>query len=120
MLHTSVDNVAMLENSRSGLVAKLDRQFDEIVRGLSNKYLELKTAIGSYYEEMIDQNKQANQQIKSACKTISTALQQLDRNDQHPASGKNGPPPAVFKHLVLQCLNTVQPAGTVQRRTSEI
>lgn len=67
MLKTSSDNLSMMEGSRGALIAKLDRQFDEIVRGLSTKYLELKTAIVSYYEEMMELNRGAGKQLKASC-----------------------------------------------------
>lgn len=63
--------MGLMENSRIKLVAKLDQQFDDIIRGLSHKYLELKTAITAYYQELAEQNFEASKQLKASCQTIS-------------------------------------------------
>jgi hypothetical protein len=97
-----------MESSKNSLVLKLDSQFDEIVRNLSQKYLKLKTEIFTYYED-----------LKTASETVSSALMYLDKSDTQ--SNKNGTSPTILKHMVLSSMvTTMQIAGELPRRSSEI
>jgi exonuclease VII small subunit len=108
-----------MESSKNSLVLKLDSQFDEIVRNLSQKYLKLKTEIFTYYEDLMEQNKRASKHLKTASETVSSALMYLDKSDTQ--SNKNGTSPTILKHMVLSSMvTTMQIAGELPRRSSEI
>lgn len=111
----AVENQELVRNSQMLLVGKLDKQFDDIMRILANQYLELKTELNVYCDELYEANRQIAECLKNLNVEVESALEKIDekqRKVEDPATKD----PNIYKHLVLSRLvDSLQSTGQLKR-----